>query len=421
MFVHVEDVLRLIARKLNRVRHVAAGGNTSAIVTDLGDLLLLGTAWNTEGAQAPFYVPRSLFLHAAVSKVGCGQQHMLALVDFNSYRHLFACNNHTVDNGQPLFKLIHPGRFFHQEIVDFAVGREHNVVCTAADMVFTWGSNRDGQLGLGNKLDYSVPQALPWTFGPVTSMSCGGDHTVVVTALHGVVSWGQNEFGQCGRHEIWDMSYSEFLNMSPETTGNLKLISYPPAFNGLNNLNAHVVTVKFLHPGLVLPFEPMADRAETVSCSRSSTAVLTAAGRVYVCGSNHHGELTLQAPAVHDWSNLHCLQFHCIETCFGTDNSLREIWAGDNMFGGIGRDGRVYTWGSNSANCLGRETTATGGQLHVLGHGADLDDVSSSDEMEEFEDDVVPLLFSFVHRLHGTTFLTDFDAMPAAMPSVQVL
>ena len=415
LFMHVEDVLRLIVRKVNSVRHVAAAGNTSAIVTDVGDLLLLGTAWNTEGAPAPFHVPRLLFLHAAVLKVGCGQQHMLALAEFNCRRYLFACNNHAVDTGQSPFKLIHPGRFLHQDIVDFAVGREHNVVCTAADMVFTWGSNRDGQLGLGNKLDYIVPQALPWTFGPVTSMSCGGDHTVVVTALHGVVSWGQNEFGQCGRHEIWDMSYSEFLDMPPEITGNLKLISYPQAFNGLNNLNAHVVTVKFLQPGEVPSFVSDPDRAKTVSCSRSSTAVLTAAGRVYVCGSNHHGELTQQAPVVHDWSNVRCLQFQCIEACFGTEDSLRELWAGENMFGGIGRDGRVYTWGSNSANCLGRETTGTSVQMHVLGYGADLDDVSSSEEMDAFEDDF------FLHELHCAPFFTDFDAVPAAMPSLQVL
>ena len=35
------------SRKVNSVRHVYCR-NTSAIVTDIGDLLLLGTAWNTE-------------------------------------------------------------------------------------------------------------------------------------------------------------------------------------------------------------------------------------------------------------------------------------------------------------------------------------------------------------------------------------
>ena len=49
-------------------------------------------------------------------------------------------------------------------------------------MAYSWGSGSDGQLGLGDKEDYSIPKALNVEFG-IKQIIGGGSHTLAVISI----------------------------------------------------------------------------------------------------------------------------------------------------------------------------------------------------------------------------------------------
>lgn len=50
-------------------------------------------------------------------------------------------------------------------------------------MAFSWGSGSDGQLGLGNNDDYSIPMKLDVDF-KINKIIGGGSHTVAVRNIY---------------------------------------------------------------------------------------------------------------------------------------------------------------------------------------------------------------------------------------------
>lgn len=52
-----------------------------------------------------------------------------------------------------------------------------------------------------------VPIHLPNITSPITAVSCGRAHTVVLTERDGIYTLGHNGYGQCGRHIIQDEDY----------------------------------------------------------------------------------------------------------------------------------------------------------------------------------------------------------------------
>ena len=63
--------------------------------------------------------------------------------------------------------------------------------------LFGWGSNAEGQLGLGNTTSYSSPKQI----GALTAWSkiAGGQRYTVSIKTDGTLwSWGQNFYGQLG-------------------------------------------------------------------------------------------------------------------------------------------------------------------------------------------------------------------------------
>ena len=62
--------------------------------------------------------------------------------------------------------------------------------------IWSFGENNCGQLGTGNTTSFNVPQKLEVNIPPVHSISCGSEHTLIITNEDNLLSWGRNEFGQ---------------------------------------------------------------------------------------------------------------------------------------------------------------------------------------------------------------------------------
>ena len=138
-------------------------------------------------------------------------------------------------------------------------------------MLYAFGSNGSGQLGVGHSEDLSKPGAvsiqdaqLSWR---VKQLAAGGNHTIILCIDGKLRATGNNEDGRCGIHRIPQTSrYMEVPLPSSETSN-------------------QILTVK------------------QVSATWSSTAVLLSDGSMYTCGSGDSGELGLglKITKAHEW------------------------------------------------------------------------------------------------------------------------
>jgi len=85
---------------------------------------------------------------------------------------------------------------------DIAAGANHNIAVKSDGSVWAWGDNTYGQLGDGTTVKASAPKQVSARLGPsldaYLSVSAGKYHSVVVAADGSVWTWGDNRNGQLG-------------------------------------------------------------------------------------------------------------------------------------------------------------------------------------------------------------------------------
>lgn len=87
----------------------------------------------------------------------------------------------------------------NRSIIDIQCGTKHTVVLTQWGVVYSFGSNKHGQLGTGDKNPRFVPTVVPQSQdAQVTSISCGALHTMLTFRRGWVYAFGMGEYGQLG-------------------------------------------------------------------------------------------------------------------------------------------------------------------------------------------------------------------------------
>jgi len=88
--------------------------------------------------------------------------------------------------------------------VHLALGGSHTCVIDNTNDLWCFGGNSWGQLGLGDNTWHNTPTIVP-SLSPITGSSsfavqiaCGADHTCVVDNFNNLKCWGWNRFGQLG-------------------------------------------------------------------------------------------------------------------------------------------------------------------------------------------------------------------------------
>jgi alpha-tubulin suppressor-like RCC1 family protein len=177
--------------------------------------------------------------------------------------------------------------------------------------VWTWGLNRDGQLGDGtsgdaaNKLSPVEIQGLTGVIG----IAAGGTHSVALKDDGTVWTWGDNQFGQLG-------------NASTQS------VSSPQQVTALSNVI-------------------------DIAAGYAHSVALCADGTVWAWGLNTNGQLgagTTAQPAIP------------VEV-IGLSN-IREIGCGSSHCFAIDSTGSVWGWGNNDAGQLGDRSKVN--QVHPV-------------------------------------------------------
>ncbi|XP_075888092.1 RCC1-like G exchanging factor-like protein isoform X2 [Nelusetta ayraudi] len=216
-----------------------------------------------------------------------------------------------------------------EQISSAACGYGFTLIASATnDVTKVWGMglNKDSQLGFQRtqesrlrSYDYVLepsPVALPLAQPQqtrVVQLACGRAHSLVLTDQEGVFSFGNNAYGQCGRHIVEDEVYS----------GN------------------HIIH----------RLDDFGSRVVQVACGQDHSLFLTEAGKVFACGWGADGQTGLghhnvsSAPTVVG-GELVGVQVKQIST-YG-DCSLA-----------VCADGQLYGWGNSEYLQLASVTDAT--------------------------------------------------------------
>ncbi|XP_021252472.1 probable E3 ubiquitin-protein ligase HERC4 isoform X2 [Numida meleagris] len=191
----------------------------------------------------------------------------------------------------------------NHDIVQIACGDHHSVALSRGGNLFTWGQNTHGQLGLGSQdLLIPVPHLVKELKGiPLAQIAAGGAHSFVVSFSGAVYSWGKNDFGQLGLGHTEDRdcpSYVEalehwkavFISCGADHTAVLSKdgLLYTFGAGGAGQLG-HNSTRNELTPRVVA--ELWGARVSQVACGRQHTLVyVLSLDQVYSFGS-YEGQL----------------------------------------------------------------------------------------------------------------------------------
>lgn len=228
-------------------------------------------------------------------------------------------------------ELIGPSRYF----VDIDYGGRHTLALDNAGDAYAWGFGTAGQLGNGAAANQGVPVPVTMPGGVAfTQLAAGHSHSLALGSDGRVFAWGDNVRGQLGNGAVGGSA------------------SAPVEVAGM--LAGKTITKVFAGP--------------------ATSFALDADGVLYSWGSNSVGQLGRQdVPIAGDAGAPGAVDLPPgVAPGFGYEmvsaSKTGSAAADPNIHVlALGRDGRVYAWGGNLSERLGRSDVAPGDSVSVPG------------------------------------------------------
>ncbi|NXA93502.1 HERC5 ligase, partial [Melanocharis versteri] len=170
--------------------------------------------------------------------------------------------------------------------------------------LFTWGQNTHGQLGVGSQTTLTPrPQLVERLKGiPLAQIAAGGAHSITVSLSGAVYSWGKNNFGQLGLGDMKDRDCptyvgalehwkTVFISCGADHTAVLSKEGLVCTFGaGESGQLGHNSTQNELLPRVVA--ELWGARVSHIACGRQHTLVyVPSLDKFYFFGSGDEGQL----------------------------------------------------------------------------------------------------------------------------------
>ncbi|NXE14338.1 RPGR regulator, partial [Lophotis ruficrista] len=160
--------------------------------------------------------------------------------------------------------------------------------------IFTFGKSRFAE---------DIPSKFWFKNDKPVLISCGDEHTAIVTGNGKLYMFGSNNWGQLG-------------------LGSKNTVSKPTC-------------VKALKP----------EKTKLAVCGRNHTLVYTEKGNVYAAGGNSEGQLGLGD--TEERTTFHLISF------FTNQHKIKQLAAGSYTSAAVTEDGQLFVWGDNSEGQIG--------------------------------------------------------------------
>ncbi|NXI76996.1 RPGR regulator, partial [Rhipidura dahli] len=160
--------------------------------------------------------------------------------------------------------------------------------------VFTFGKSKFAE---------DIPSKFWFKNDKPVLISCGDEHTAIITGKGKLYMFGSNDWGQLG-------------------LGSKNTVSKPTC-------------VKALKP----------EKPKLAVCGRNHTLVYTEKGNVYAAGGNNEGQLGLGD--TEERTTFHLISF------FTNQHKIKQLSAGSYTSAAVTEDGQLFVWGDNSEGQIG--------------------------------------------------------------------
>ncbi|XP_026166477.1 probable E3 ubiquitin-protein ligase HERC3 isoform X2 [Mastacembelus armatus] len=230
------------------IQAVSCGDDVVTLLSERGTVFCV----DTTPAHFTPRTPKAL-CNIAVSQVACGSQHSVALTKDGQVYTWGQGSRGQLGLGEGIFTDSSPQQLralSAMPLVQIAAGGEQSFALSVSGGVFSWGRNDCGQLGLGDTTDRNTPTHVDYlNMKKTIHVSCGKDHTTILTKDGVVFTFGSGQYGQLGHNSFRDE----------------------------------------LRPRIVA--ELWGAKVTKIACGRYHTLVLTDSNRVYSFGHGEQGQL----------------------------------------------------------------------------------------------------------------------------------
>ncbi|XP_056109544.1 E3 ISG15--protein ligase HERC5 isoform X2 [Rhinichthys klamathensis goyatoka] len=193
--------LKQLQLKNDRIRSIVCGGDGAVLLAYGGKVLIMD--------KSTVCSPLKGLENKQVIQIACGDQHSMALTR-DGQLFVWGDNSHGqlgLEKEQPR-SLSAPQRVESLDgipLAQISAGGDHSFALSLSGVVFGWGKNSAGQLGLGDTTDRHVPTVVNSLNRKKTvSISCGGEHTATLSKGGTVFTFGSGGFGQLGHNSFKD-------------------------------------------------------------------------------------------------------------------------------------------------------------------------------------------------------------------------
>eukprot|EP01124_Arcella_intermedia_P021516 TRINITY_DN3014_c3_g1_i1.p1 TRINITY_DN3014_c3_g1~~TRINITY_DN3014_c3_g1_i1.p1 ORF type:complete len:415 (+),score=42.74 TRINITY_DN3014_c3_g1_i1:84-1328(+) len=287
-------------------------------------------------------------------EIALGYRHSVFL---NSEQTLYSCGkNHVgqLGHGTRTEQII-PTKIdsLRGNVTRVACGEVHSLALLSNGALFAWGNNSEGQLGLGDHKDRLVPTLISGLVRRIVQMDCGGNFSVALTMDGMVYSWGYNPFGELGIGNT--LSYntpqkvvgiSNIIQVSCGCYHALALSKggeiYGWGYNQMGELGIDSLGNQYL-PVKITTSLPA--KVVQICCGRNHSMALLSDGSLYSWGNNTFGQLGMGQ-----------VEYLSVPTRVdGIDEKIIQIKCGCLYSMAITASYHLYCWGSNANGELGDE------------------------------------------------------------------
>lgn len=204
--------------------------------------------------------------------------------------------------------------------------------------LYSFGDNDDGQLGLGHFEDRYYYRNKVSNLSNIIDFDCGSGHNVAILSNHDLYSWGYNKYGQLGLGDKENRCTPEkimenVVSAEASYTGYTLVLQDDGSLWGFGNNNYGQLGLN--HTDNVNTPKLIMNDVVKFSAGFSHAMAITSNGDLYGWGSNQYRQI------------IDSEEFQYLYPTLIMHN-IRDVEAGDNCTIAFANDGTMWVWGYNT-------------------------------------------------------------------------
>ena len=236
------------------------------------------------------------------------------------------------------------------DIIQISAGHSHSLALNIHNKVYSWGDNLNGQLGLGHNINELIPRLVSKMPKNIVQILAGGFHTLALTNDGYIYSFGSNGEGQLGLGDnnnknvptLVSKLYNKVIQIAAGFRHSLCLTSDGHIYSFGYNRDGQLGLGDYDNRNVPILI-PNINNIIQISTGVDSSLALSNDGKIYAFGNNFDGQLGLGR-----YNNINIPKLVPL-----APNNIIQISAGNNHSLVLRANGQIYAFGINNLGQLG--------------------------------------------------------------------